>query len=122
MPLLLATMAASAWLKRWGMPVLAIALAVGHKLLATLYGITVVGDTLAALGANARAALADGRPLNPNGGGDTVTQAWLSNAPRWLFDDALMALRDLGQPLFLFALAASAVCFALLVLRRSRNG
>ena len=121
MPVLLATMAASAWLKRWGTPVLALALAIGHKLLATLYGITIVGDTLAGLAQNARASLAHGRPPSPSGGAD-MAQAWLSNAPRWLFDDALMALRDLGQPLFLFALAASAVCFALLVLRRRRNG
>ena len=121
MPLLLATMAASAWLKRWGMPVLALALAIGHKLLASLYGITVIGDTLSALMTNARAALAHGRPPNPTGGAE-MAQAWLSDAPRWLFDDALLALRDLGQPLFLFALAASAAGFALLVLRRRRNG
>lgn len=120
MPLLLATMAASAWLKRWGMPVLALALAIGHKLLASLYGITAIGDTLGALIANARAALAHGRPPSPAGG--EMAQAWLSDAPRWLFDDALLALRDLGQPLFLFALAASAAGFALLVLRRRRNG
>ena len=121
MPVLLATMAASAWLKRWGTPVLALALAIGHKLLATLYGITAIGDTLAGLALNARAALAHGRPPSPSGGAD-MAQAWLSDAPRWFFDDALLALRDLGQPLFLFALAASAACFALLVLRRRRNG
>lgn len=121
MPILLATMAASAWLKRWGMPVIAIALAIGHKLLATLYGITAIGDTLAALGTNARDALAHGRPPGPSGGAD-MAQAWLSDATRWLFDDALLALRDLGQPMFLFALAASAACFALLVLHRRRAG
>ena len=117
MPLLLATMAASAWLKRWGTPVLVLALAFGHKLL----GIPVIGDTLAGLLTNARSALAHGRPPRPTGGAE-MAQAWLRDAPRWLFDDALMALRDLGQPLFLFALAASAACFALLVLRRRRNG
>ena len=117
MPLLLAAMAASAWLKRWGTPVLVLALAFGHKLL----GIPVIGDTLGGLGTNARNALAHGRLPRPTGGAE-MAQAWLSDAPRWLFNDALMALRDLGQPLFLFALAASAAAFALLVLRRSRNG
>ncbi len=121
MPLLLATMAASAWLKRWGTPVFALAVVIGHQLLATLYGITALGDTLGALVANARTALVHGRPPSPSSSPD-MAQAWLSDAPRWLFEDALLALRDLGQPLFLFALAASAASFALLVLRRSRNG
>ncbi len=121
MPLLLATMAASAWLKRWGTPVLALALSIGHKLLATLYGITAIGDTVVGLLVNARRAMVHGTPPSPRGGAD-MALAWLNDAPSWFFSDALMALRDLGQPLFLFALAASAACFALLVLRRSRNG
>jgi len=121
MPLLLATMAASAWLKRWGTPVLALAMVIGHKLLATLYGITAVGDTVTGLLTNARRAMVHGNAPSPRGGVE-MAQAWLADAPRWFFDDGLTALRDLGQPLFLFALAASAACFALLVLRRSRNG
>ena len=121
MPLLLAVMAASAWLKRWGTPVLALVLSVGHKLLATLYGFTAIGDTVAGLLINARQALVHGTPPSPRGGAE-LAQAWLSDAPSWFLNDALMAVRDLGQPLFLFAIAASAACFALLVLRRSRNG
>lgn len=121
MPLLLAVMAASAWLKRWGLPVLVLALSIGHKLLATLYGFTAIGDTVGGLLVNARQALIHGKPPSPNGGAE-MAQAWLSEAPRWFFNDGLIALRDLGQPLFLFAIAASTVCFALLVLRRSRNG
>jgi len=120
MPLLLAVMAASAWLKRWGTPVLALALSIGHKLLATLYGITVIGDTVAGLLINARRAIVHGTPPSPKGGTEMML-AWLSDAPSWFFNDGLMALRDLAQPLFLFAIAASAACFALLVLRRSRN-
>ena len=121
MPLLLAVMAASAWLKRWGTPVLALALSIGHKLLATLYGITVIGDTVVGLLVNARQAMVHGTPPSPNGGAE-MALVWLNEAPSWFVNDGLMALRDLGQPLFLFALAASAACFALLVLRRSRNG
>ncbi|MES3012428.1 MAG: hypothetical protein V4750_01700 [Pseudomonadota bacterium] len=121
MPLLLATMAASAWLKRWGTPVLALALSIGHKLLATLYGVTVIGDTVVGLLVNVRRALVHGTPPSPKGDAE-MALAWLNDAPIWFFNDGWMALRDLGQPLFLFALAASAACFALLVLRRSRNG
>ena len=121
MPLLLATMAASAWLKRWGMPVLALALTLGHQLLATLYGVTLIGDTLGGLVVNARRALVHGTPPRPRGSADAAL-AWLADAPRWLAADGLAALRDLGQPLFLFALLASAACFGLLVLRRRRSG
>lgn len=121
MPLLLASMAASAWLKRWGMPVLALVLVVGHKLLATLYGITLIGDTLTELGRQAGLGLMHGKPPSPEGGSSAAI-AWLADAPRWFAADALDALRELGQPLALFAIAASAACFALLVLRRSRSG
>ena len=121
MPLLLATMAASAWLKRWGMPVLALALTLGHQLLATLYGVTLIGDTLQGLIVNARRALVHGAPPRPRGSEDAAL-AWLADAPRWLATDGLAALRDLGQPLFVFALLASAAAFGLLVLRRRRSG
>lgn len=117
MPLLLATMAASAWLKRWGVPVLAISLGLAHKLLSTLYGITWIGDIGRGLIVNARQALMPPRIRHA----DQMLAA-VADAPRWLFGNALDALRDLGQPLFLFALIASAACFALLVWRRSRNG
>ena len=121
MPLALALMAASAWMKRWGLPVLVLVLSIGHGVLSKVYGLAAISDVILGLGSNARLAIIHGRPPRPTGGAD-MAQAWLSDAPRWLFDDALLALRDLGQPLFLFALAASAAGFALLVLRRRRNG
>ena len=118
LPLVLATMAASAWLKRWGLPVLVIGLAIGHKVLASLYGITAIGDTVSGLSAQAALAMVHGKPP----GGSGVDLAWLADAPAWFIHDGLAAIRELGQPLFLFALIASAACFALLVLRRRRNG
>lgn len=124
MPLLLLAMAASAWFKRWGVPVLVLVLGIGHKLLAYRYDITVIGDTLTGLLVNAPVALlhasSTGRPPSLEGADDAV--AWLDRAPAWFLSDGLASLRELGQPLFLFALAASVACFALLVLRRSRNG
>ena len=120
MPLLLATMAASAWLKRWGTPVLAIVLSVGHKLLATFYGITVIGQTVTGLLVNARSAIV--HDAVPRVRGVEGSLAWLEQAPSWFVNDGLASLRDLAQPLALFALLASAACFGLLVLRRSRNG
>jgi hypothetical protein len=120
MPLLLLTMVASAWLKRWGAPVLALVLGIGHKLLATFYGITWIGDAVGGLIENARRAMVHDLPTRTRG--IQATLAWLDEAPRWFVTDGLAALRDLGQPLFAFAIVASAACFALLVLRRSRSG
>jgi ABC-2 type transport system permease protein len=120
MPVVLLTMAASAWFKRWGVPLLGIGLGVGHKLLTSVYGITAIGDTFTGLLLNARGALFHELPQRNRGTAPTLDT--LAHAPGWLFSDGLGALRDLGQPLFVFALAASAACFALLVLRRSRNG
>jgi hypothetical protein len=120
MPLLLAVMAASAWLKRWGVPVLAISLGLAHKLLSKLYGITWIGDIGRGLLVNARQALMHGKPPRLHDSDQAL--AAVADAPRWFLGNALDALRDLGQPLFLFALVASAACFALLVWRRSRNG
>jgi hypothetical protein len=120
MPLLLMMMVASAWLKRWGVPILALALGIGHKVLETLYGFTWIGDTLRGLLENARGAIVHQLPSNPHGA--AVRVAGLADAPAWFFSDGLAASRDLAQPLFVFALIASAACFALLVLRRSRNG
>jgi hypothetical protein len=120
MPLLLLTMVASAWLKRWGAPILALVLSIGHKLLATFYGTTWIGDTVGGLLVNARSAMVHDLPMRTRG--VEATLAWLDEAPRWFFSDGLAALRDLGQPLFVFAIIASAACFALLVVRRSRSG
>jgi len=120
MPLLLAVMAASAWLKRWGVPVLFVGGSIAHALLARLYGITWIGDVLRALLLQARSALFHGRPPQTHGS-DAIILA-LQDAPGWLAADALAALRALAQPLFLFAIVASAGCFALLVWRRRRSG
>ena len=122
-PLLLLAMVASAWLKRWGVPILAIVLAVGHGVLSAGYGFTGVGDTLHALTGNATLAVIHGEPMRANGDGSFAgTVAWLGDAPHWFLLDGMAALRDTLKPLFLGALAVSAACFGLLVLRRGRSG
>jgi hypothetical protein len=122
LPLVMLTMAASAWLKRWGVPVLALALVLGHALLAHFYGITVVDDTVHGFLQNAlRAVIHD--LDNRNGPIDNAeVMRWLVGMPSWLFRDGLAAIADLAQPLTLVAAAISAACFWLLVLRRQRNG
>ncbi|MBT9457557.1 MAG: hypothetical protein IV092_01215 [Burkholderiaceae bacterium] len=124
MPLLLLSMVASAWLKRWGVPVMIAAIGAGGLVLDKLYGITWVFDVIKALTSyGSQALLHVGR-----GGGDDVQikspddiLPVLDQLPSFLAHDGLAALRDCAQPLFLGALLFSAGCFALLVLRRRRG-
>lgn len=121
LPLLLLTMVASAWLKRWGTAVLVLALGLGHALLANLYGWPVIGATIRALTHNAvQSVITPGNERYP--GDREQLLAFLTRAPRLLLSDAAVAAANLWQPLALFALVFSAACFGLLVLRRSRNG
>ena len=121
-PLVLGTMAASAWLKRWGVPAVALTLGVGHGLLSKLYGLTFVGDTLRYLFIQAaRAVIAtadDGKEIKHL----EEIDALLPSLPAWFAQDAGQAVLALATPGFAAALAAGALMFGLLVLRRQRGG
>ena len=122
MPVILLTMVASAWLKRWGVPVLTAAVVAGHVVLSKVYGITLIGDTLGALWINTWQSLIHG---DPSSGMEHRFQAAMEGGawpltPQFLAHDALAAVTNLAQPTMVFALLTSAACFALLVLRRSR--
>jgi ABC-2 type transport system permease protein len=112
-PLLLGAMAASAWLKRWGVPVLAAVLGLGGLILAKGYDQPIVLDVIGAVIRNA------GRAVAPMILDDKAAPA-LANLPGMLGRDALGALGDLSQPLFAGGLVVAAACFALLVWRRAR--
>ena len=112
-PLLLGAMAASAWLKRWGVPALAAVLGLGGVILAKGYGQPIVLDTIGRLFNNAARAVA---PMVL----DDRHMPSLSSLPRMLGSDALEALGELAQPLFVGGLVVAALCFALLVWRRAR--
>ncbi len=122
LPLLLATMAASAWLKRWGLAALVLALSLGHAVLLQLYGIGVVGDGVRALVDEATRAVLLDRDLRLGPHTAAAASTWLHAAPTWLLEDVRAVAGRLLQPLALAALAVSAACFALLVLRRRRGG
>ena len=120
-PLVLGTMAASDWLKRWGVPAVALTLGVGHGLLSKLYGLTFVGDTLRYLFIQAaRAVIAtadDGKEIKHL----EEIDALLPSLPAWFAQDAGQAVLALATPGFAAALAAGALMFGLLVLRRQRG-
>lgn len=121
-PIILLVMAASAWLKRWGLPALIAAVALLGNVLDKLHGNPVVWDLGRALLARAGRAFVTGRGaggLRPGPGTDALEV--LRAFPAWAAGDAGQALQALADPLLALALAVSAACFGLLVLRRQRG-
>lgn len=122
MPLLMLAMVASAWLKRWGVPVLISVLVAGSVLLKKLYGMTWHTDLferMAVMAGRAWIHLDVESGPQPQNAADVTRM--LGEVPGLLWLDAMSALRDCAQPLFLGTLMFSAACFALLVWRRGRG-
>lgn len=120
-PLVLLVMAASAWLKRWGLPALGVGLLLLAGITDRAFGTPVVNDIGRELLARAGRSFISGS--SPGGlrftqGSDPaqVLQAF----PAWALQDGWHAIQALASPLLPLALAVSAGCFALLVLRRRR--
>src|SRR5205085_175752 len=115
---------ASAWLKRWGVPVVLGTLLVGGTILDKVYGNPVVFDVLRYLGMEAgraflvtdRSAAAGLRIENAD-----ELDAFVHALPSWAVHDAGSALAAAATPGFLAALAAGAAAFGLLWLRRQRG-
>ena len=118
-PLMLIVMAASAWLKRWGVPAVALTVGIGGLVLDKMYGLPVMWQLLKAQQHGAMdAMLADYlsleqqlTTLHPGGSG-------VFNASAWALQDSGLALRQLASPHFIGGLIVAAGCFALLVLKR----
>jgi hypothetical protein len=116
-PLLLAVMVASAWLKRWGVPVLALLLGVVGPLLSKIYGVTVIGDSLRYLLTQAIYGVVNPGP-DPAGPLDNLLRA----LPQLALTDLGESLARLAQPQLAAVLLASAALFGLLLWRRQRTG
>jgi hypothetical protein len=113
-PIVLAAMAASAWLKRWGVPVLLVVVGLGGLLLKEAYDMPWVFNTIAGIWRRGAEALA---PMQAA----AMEQATPGQVPGLLLQDLGNRLQDLASPLLLVALAVSAVSFGLLWLRRQRG-
>ncbi len=122
MPLLLASMLANAYFKRWGLPVLAVGLSLGSAVLKGVFGQPLLSDTLRDLMINAARAL-----MGASGqGGITISPEHpaseaLSELPGFALHDLGAALQAAASPLFLGALLVSAALFYGLVLWRQRG-
>lgn len=121
LPLMMMIMVASAWLKRWGIPAVALTLGVGGAILKEGYGITFVFDLLEAqFDGAARALVADPELLGSKL--QTLERPGGMFSPSaWALGDALSALQHLVSPHLIGGLIIAAGCFALLVWKRSRN-
>ncbi|MBL8316610.1 MAG: hypothetical protein JNK55_23000 [Rubrivivax sp.] len=121
MPLILLAILCNALFRRWGLPVLAVALGLGSVVLEKLFGQPLLGQILTYLGHNAGLSLAgaSGQGVSINEG--TPPAEALAGLPAWALHDfgaALQAAASLG---FGAALLASAGLFAVLVLWRQRG-
>jgi len=122
-PLILLTMAASAWLKRWGVPAVAAVVGLGGLALDKLYGLPIVWTVLLTLTENASKALflVDRGNSGPNIQTTDELLPLLKVLPGWALQDLGAALAALASPAFMGALIGGAAGFALLVLRRQRG-
>ncbi|HSW09158.1 hypothetical protein [Aquabacterium sp.] len=124
-PLILITMAASAWLKRWGVPLVAGVIGGGGLVLDKVYGIPMVWEVLRTLVEHGSQALI----VADQGGAagelaihsDADVLPFIQGLPSWALHDLGQALQALASPAFAGALAVAAAAFMLLVLRRQRG-
>lgn len=119
-PFLFGAMAASAWLKRWGVAALAAVLGLGGVILAKVYDQTWLIDLLGDQFEHAGWAF-----LPTLQGTHDFDQAFilgdLAGNAQWLLHDAGLALGDLATLRFAATLLVAGGCFALMVLRRARG-
>jgi ABC-2 type transport system permease protein len=120
-PLVVLAMLAFAWLRRWGLVVLAVALGLGLSPLGTVLGYPVVQDTLQALGEGAMGALFNGAHQELHGEADAVVQHSIRQAPAWLVEDLAGSLKSLASPVFLGGQLFAALCLYGLVQWRRRG-
>jgi ABC-type transport system involved in multi-copper enzyme maturation permease subunit len=120
-PLILLAMLANAFLRRWGVPVLAVALGVGSAVLQGVFGIYALTEALVRLikGAGLSLAGASGQGLSLDD--DKAPDVVLAGLPKWAAHDFVAAVQNLADPAFVGAMLASAALFMALVAWRARG-
>lgn len=120
-PVALLTMAAAAWLKRWGVPVLWVTWGLGGSILAKGYGHPEVLQALQTFSERVGNALLPLRHRQDVLSSLASPQPDLAALPGLLGQDALLRLQELASGWAAVAVLLSALGFALLVWRRQRG-
>jgi hypothetical protein len=118
-PLLLLMMAASAWLKRLGVPVVLGVLGVGGLVLDKVYGLPIVWQLMKIQLEGALKAFMN--HLSEFEHAQHSPEKLSAAAGRWAWDDGLAALGGLASPHLIGGLVLAGLCFWLLVLQRQRS-
>jgi hypothetical protein len=121
LPMLMAAMLANAFFRRWGLPLLVVAVALTSVGMDRLFGQPLLAQAIGLLSSHAATSMAGashGAGIPVEGAGQV--QAGLSLLPGWAVRDFTAAVRDLVQPAFVGACAASALFFAALLWWRRR--
>lgn len=121
LPLVLLAILANALFKRWGLPVLAVALGLGSTVLTKVFGQPWLQQALGFLVSRAATSLmgASGEAVSVND--KTPPAQALAHLPGWALHDFLAALRDAANLGLLAAVAVSALLFWALLLWRQRG-
>ncbi|MBB4842860.1 hypothetical protein HNP55_001375 [Paucibacter oligotrophus] len=121
-PLIMLVVAASAWLKRWGVPAVVLTLGLGGLALDQFYNWPIVEQLLERqLEGASQALLSDHLVLGQHLSKMAEDPSLPLNAGALAAHDAWLALQALASPHFIGGLALAALCFGLLVLKRSRS-
>lgn len=115
LPLILLAVLSRAWIGRWGIPVLTLALSLGSVMLQQLLGQPLLSNALTGLLSNAAVAMLPLQSLHFDSGNLQGAAAQIAAVPGWVWGSFGSALRDLASPLMAGALVVSAACFAGLV-------
>lgn len=120
-PLFMALMAAAAWLKRWGVPVLIGGTVIVANLLDQLYQNRIVAELLKAQFEGAGKALFNASmALEGRGAAQHLEQASFADLLQLTLHDLGAAFAQLASPHFIGGLLVAALCFQLLVLKRKQ--
>jgi ABC-2 type transport system permease protein len=123
LPLLLAAMLANAFLRRWGLPLLVVAVGLISVGMDRIFGQPLLVQAIGHLSTHAATSLAGASAARDGFGmpaGGQLNDALL-HLPRWAVRDFVAALQQLVQPAFLAACVATTLLFAALLWWRQRS-
>jgi ABC-2 type transport system permease protein len=121
LPLLLSAMLANAFFRRWGLPLLVVAVGLVSVGMDRVFGQPLLVQAVGLLASHAATSLAGaGGGAGIKVEGPAQAHEALSLLPGWAAHDFAVAVRDLFQPAFVGACAASALLFAALLWWRRR--